>query len=219
MLDVQFPEEDEVHTEQRQCWKFHYQRRMTWVKMNLTATLIMMRSLLIVMMGTVVLLVQHTGPSLDISDKSPLDVFKLFVTDEMLDDIFERTCLHSTIPWCNHPSTTPLCSNSIVKQDRFSLLKVLHLNENSMSRKACLVTPFLNPLIKNCQKAYHPSCEWSSDESMIGFKDRLSFIQYLLKKPTKWGMKVFGLRQTAGIGTHTTGGCTQGSEKRVHFAF
>lgn len=68
------------------------------MKMNLTATLIMMRSLLIVMMGTVVLLVQHTGPSLDISDKSPLDVFKLFVTDEMLDDIFERTCLHSTIP-------------------------------------------------------------------------------------------------------------------------
>ena len=71
-----------------------------------------------------------------------------------------------------------------------------------LSRKACLVTPFLNPLIKNCQKAYHPSCEWSSDESMIGFKDRLSFIQYLLKKPTKWRMKAFGLRQTTGIDTN-----------------
>ena len=28
---------------------------------------------------------------------------------------------------------------------------------------------------------------------MIGFKGRLSFIQYLPKKPTKWGMKAFVL--------------------------
>ena len=49
----------------------------------------------------------------------------------------------------------------------------------------------LDPLIKNFQKAYHPSCELSIDESMIGFKGSLSFIQYLPKKPTKWGMKAF----------------------------
>ena len=47
----------------------------------------------------------------------------------------------------------------------------------------------LDPLIKNFQEAYHPSREFSIDESMIGIKGRLSFIQYLPKKPTKWGMK------------------------------
>jgi len=31
------------------------------------------------------------------------------------------------------------------------------------------------------------------DESMIGFKGRLGFIQYMPKKPTKWGLKAFVL--------------------------
>ena len=48
-------------------------------------------------------------------------------------------------------------------------------------------------MLKNFQKAYNPSRELSVDESMIGFKGRLSFIQYLPKKPTKWGMKAFVL--------------------------
>ena len=56
------------------------------------------------------------------------------------------------------------------------------------------VRPFLDPLIRNFQEAYHPSRELSIDESMIGFKGRLSFIQYLpKKKTTKWGMKAFVL--------------------------
>ena len=33
----------------------------------------------------------------------------------------------------------------------------------------------------------------SIDESMIGFKGRLSFLQYMPKKPTKWGMKAYVL--------------------------
>ena len=48
-------------------------------------------------------------------------------------------------------------------------------------------------MLKNFQKAYNPSRELSIDESMIGFKGRLSFIQYLPKKPTKRGMKAFVL--------------------------
>ena len=54
----------------------------------------------------------------------------------------------------------------------------------NMSRK---VRPFFDPLIKNFQLAYHPSCELSIDESMIGFKGRLSFIQYLPKKTNQVG--------------------------------
>ena len=33
----------------------------------------------------------------------------------------------------------------------------------------------------------------SVDEIMIGFKGRLSFIQYMPKKPTKWGVKAYVL--------------------------
>ena len=31
------------------------------------------------------------------------------------------------------------------------------------------------------------------DETMIGFKGRLNFIQYMPEKPTKWGMKAYVL--------------------------
>ena len=94
-----------------------------------------------------------------------------------------------------------LVYRQIIKRDRFSLLlKFLHLNDDKHVKKGqeghdplFKVSPFLDPLIKNFQKAYHPSRELSIDESMIGFKGRLSFLQYLPKKPTKWGMKAFVL--------------------------
>ena len=77
----------------------------------------------------------------------------------------------------------------------------MHLNDNTKYVKKgqaghdplFKVRPFLDPLIGNFQEAYDPSRELSIDESMIGFKGRLSFLQYLPKKPTKWGMKAFVL--------------------------
>ena len=53
------------------------------------------------------------------------------------------------------------------------------------------IHPFMDLLIENFQKSYIPSRELSLDESMIGFKGRLGFIQYMPKKPTKWGLKAF----------------------------
>ena len=38
---------------------------------------------------------QPTGPSVDMTDKSPLDFFKLLVTDEMLDHIVEQTNIYA----------------------------------------------------------------------------------------------------------------------------
>ena len=38
---------------------------------------------------------------------------------------------------------------------------------------------------------YKPGRELSIDESMIGTKCRVPFLQYLPKKPTKWGIKVW----------------------------
>ena len=53
--------------------------------------------------------------------------------------------------------------------------------------------PFIEPLFENFRSCYTLSKEISVDESMIAFKGRLSFIQYMPKKPTKWGMKAFVL--------------------------
>ena len=90
----------------------------------------------------------------------------------------------------------------IMKRDRFTLiLRFLHLNDSSLYRKKgepghdplYKLRPFIQPLLSNFQRNYILSKEISIDETMIGFKGRLSFIQYMPKKPTKWGMKAYVL--------------------------
>ena len=92
--------------------------------------------------------------------------------------------------------------SSIMKRDRFSLiLRFLHLSDSSKYipkgqpgyDPLYKIRPFVNPLLKNFQSAYNLGREVSIDESMIGFKGRLHFIQYMPDKPTKRGMKAFVL--------------------------
>ena len=92
--------------------------------------------------------------------------------------------------------------SSILKWDRFSLLlRFLHLNDSSKyipkgqagHDPLYKLRPFIDPLLNNFRAAYNLGREISIDESMIGFKGRLYFIQYMPKKPTKWGMKAFVL--------------------------
>ena len=92
--------------------------------------------------------------------------------------------------------------SSIMKRDRFSLiLRFLHLSDSSKYipkgqpgyDPLYKIRPFVDPLLKNFQSAYNLGREVSIHESMIGFKGRLHFIQYMPDKPTKWGMKAFVL--------------------------
>ena len=81
------------------------------------------------------------------------------------------------------------------------MLKFLHINDNSMYKKKgepghdplYKIRPFLEPLIANFQAEYTLHKEISVDETMISYKGRLGFIQYMPKKPKKWGMKAFVL--------------------------
>ena len=93
-----------------------------------------------------------------------------------------------------------------MKRDRFSLvLKFLHLADNNSyipkgqpgHDPLFKIRSFLEPLIANFQECYTPHRELSVDEAMVGFKERLSFIQYLPKKPTKWGMKSYVLADSS----------------------
>lgn len=92
--------------------------------------------------------------------------------------------------------------SSIMSRDRFLLiLKFLHLNNNEdqVSRglpghdRLFKLRPLIGELIPRFQVAYKLHQEIAIDESMIGFKGRLSFLQYMPKKPQKWGMKAWVL--------------------------
>ena len=87
-------------------------------------------------------------------------------------------------------------------RNRFQLImKFLHFNDNSNQiprgqpghDRLFKIRPFLSKLIANFQQMYVPSRNISIDESMIGFKGRISFLQYMPKKPQKWGMKAWAL--------------------------
>ena len=92
--------------------------------------------------------------------------------------------------------------SNIMSGRRFELLmSYLHLNDISQMPdrsspnydKLYRVRPFLDRIITAFREVYTPSREIAIDESIIGFKGRLSWIQYMPKKPTKWGIKAWVL--------------------------
>ena len=104
--------------------------------------------------------------------------------------------------------------SSIMSRDRFSLLLCfLHLNDSTRYiRKGepgydplYKQRPIVDPLIANFKAAFNLGREIAVDEGTIGFKGRLWFLQYMPKKPTKWGMKAF----VASRDIPTTGTCIQ----------
>ncbi|CAI8029910.1 PiggyBac transposable element-derived protein 4, partial [Geodia barretti] len=103
------------------------------------------------------------------------------------------------------PYSSEACSK-VLSRDRFSLImKFLHLSDNSQyiprgqpgHDPLYKIRPLLSPLLANFKAAYTLHRELSIDEAMVGFKGRLCFIQYLPKKPTKWGIKAYVLADSA----------------------
>ena len=85
------------------------------------------------------------------------------------------------------------------------ILKFIHLNDSRQQPargepgydKLYKVRPLLNLVVENFQSMYTPTQSLSIDESMVGFKGRLAFLQYMPKKPHKWGMKAWVLADAA----------------------
>jgi len=84
-------------------------------------------------------------------------------------------------------------------RDRFySLLRYLHLvNSKSQKKKGergydplFKVRVSVDHLTAVYSQYYYPSRHLSIDEMMVGTMCRVSFLQYLPKKPTKFGIKV-----------------------------
>jgi len=108
------------------------------------------------------------------------------------------TCLPS---YRDYWSTDPIFSNvwfrSVMSRDRFCEIKhYIHIVDNSLASpsnndRLWKVRPLIELLQEKCSSLYSPHPQLAVDESMIGTKCRLSFLQYLPKKPVKWGIKVW----------------------------
>ncbi|XP_022248803.1 piggyBac transposable element-derived protein 4-like isoform X1 [Limulus polyphemus] len=101
------------------------------------------------------------------------------------------------------PFHAPWFTN-VMSRERFQAINnYLHFNNsaNSLSRtnlnhdKLFKIKPVLDILLKSFETHYHPNMELSIDEQMLGTKSRIGFLQYLPKKPVKWGIKVWVLAE------------------------
>ncbi|XP_023311304.1 piggyBac transposable element-derived protein 3-like [Anoplophora glabripennis] len=90
--------------------------------------------------------------------------------------------------------------SSVISRDRFAwLLSNIHLNDNAVQPqkgeqnydKLYKVRPLLSKLQETFMSSMKPSEFQSVDESMIRFKGRSSFRQYMPMKPIKRGYKVW----------------------------
>ena len=92
--------------------------------------------------------------------------------------------------------------SSIMSGRRFELLmSYFHLNDSEKQPprdsphfdRQYKIRPLLDMIVHSFQTTYMPGKHISVDETMIGFKGRLAWIQFMPKKPTKWGIKAWVL--------------------------
>lgn len=102
--------------------------------------------------------------------------------------------------WSSRPELRDDFIASKMGVNRFdSLLTSLHCNDNAkMPKKGdpgfdklYKIRPYIELLKKIFQKYYRPSKEVSIDESMVKFKGRIGFKQYMPMKPVKRGFKIW----------------------------
>lgn len=88
----------------------------------------------------------------------------------------------------------------IMSRDRFfQILRYLYLVDSSLQCKKgeegydplFKVHPLIDHLSAVFPHYYQPECHLSVDEMMVGIRCHVSFLQYLPKKPTKFGIKIF----------------------------
>ena len=97
-----------------------------------------------------------------------------------------------------HPLTgTPGFAN-IMSRDRFlQLLRYLHANDESLGNadndKLYKVREFTNHINRNFSNNYSMGCNISIDESLIPFKGRLCFKQFIPSKRARFGIKCWVL--------------------------
>ena len=89
----------------------------------------------------------------------------------------------------------------VMSRDRFSLIwRYLHLTNSdipaAIGHKLSKVHRYIDFLNNQFQTVYVPHGKYAVDESMIRFKGRLAFHQYMPAKPIKWGVKMWAFAES-----------------------
>ena len=102
--------------------------------------------------------------------------------------------------WSCDPILNHKWFSTIMSRNRFlEILRYFHIVDNTTAQsrsdpnynRLWKIQPIISILQKTSRDLYSPHEQLSIDESMIGTKCRLSFIQYIKAKPIKWGIKVW----------------------------
>ena len=99
--------------------------------------------------------------------------------------------------WSTNEILATLWFPSIMSRDRFfKILRYLHLVDSSKRKKRGeegydILRLLIDHLGAVFPKYYQPLRQLSIDEMMIGTRCRVSFLQYIPKKPTRFGIKVW----------------------------
>ncbi|KAK3721656.1 hypothetical protein QZH41_003676 [Actinostola sp. cb2023] len=110
--------------------------------------------------------------------------------------------LNSLPSIANYWSKDPFLRNEGIQQvmtkNRFEeLAQFIHFNDSEKRPargarnydRLYKVRPILSGVLNNIQNAYYPGKNISIDEGMVAFRGRVSFLQYMPAKPTKYGIK------------------------------
>ena len=96
---------------------------------------------------------------------------------------------------------SPLYSSTMARNRFTAILRFLHLANNQAEDKFPFdklfkVRPLLDIVLPSFLRIYKPGRNLSPDETMVKFKDRIGFKQYMPRKAAKWGFKYFSLNQS-----------------------
>ena len=99
--------------------------------------------------------------------------------------------------WSTHLTLNLPFFRSVFSRDRFlQIFWMLHVGETPSTTKRSKIQPFLDKLLPLFQTYLTPSRELSIDESMITFRGRVAFRQYIKGKPQPWGIKAYVLSES-----------------------
>ena len=161
---------------------------------------------------------EEVGPAVSITP-SILGTFRLFFTVALMSTVVEQTNLYARqvaflgfailmginqLPsladyWKTPTSITPPIADRITRDRFLQIWRFLHFVDNStlLNRsdpeydRLCRIRPVVDSVLEACKFNYRPHRHQSIDEAMIAFKGRNSMKQYMPKKPTKRGFKVW----------------------------
>jgi len=95
--------------------------------------------------------------------------------------------------WSRDPQYYHPFPHKVMSRNRFKiLLRMLHFCNNEtadVTNRLYKIQPIIDELKRNFKKYYHPTEVICIDESMIPFRGRIIFRQYLKQKKHKYGIK------------------------------